>query len=100
MAEKAGQSSTVVLRTRSFPADLLNEMHPHHRLFLSTKPHTNGCHVRKAASASTRQEVQELNLDVIVGCYLDAKYYQHDHVELTHLVDVFANFANLFFDSE
>ena len=41
------------------------------------------------------QEVQELNRDVIVECYLDAKYYHYDPVELNDLADFNADFANL-----
>ena len=41
-----------------------------------------------------RQEVQELNPDVIAECYLDAKYYHYDPVELTDMVANFANLAN------
>ena len=32
---------------------------------------------------------------MIVECYLDAKYYHYDLVEVTDLVDVYAHFANL-----
>ena len=41
------------------------------------------------------QEVQQLNPDVVVECYLDAKYYHYDPVELNDIVDFNANFANL-----
>ena len=41
-----------------------------------------------------RQEVQELNPDVIVDCYLDAKYYHYDPVKLVNLADIHATFVN------
>ena len=79
----------------AFPCRLAQRNSP-----LSPSPHTYqapraGCRVWKPADASTRQELQELNPDVIVKCYLDAKHYRCDPVELAHLVDVYANFANL-----
>ena len=61
---------------------------------MSTKPHRAGCHVWKAC-ATLRQEVQELNPDILVECYLDVKYHHYDPVELTDLSDVNANFAYL-----
>ena len=39
------------------------------------------------------QEVQEFNPDVIIECYLDAKYYHYDALELNDLTDFNANFA-------
>ena len=55
MAEVAGKWSTFIMRTTRFATDLLNQMHPCHRVMMSTKPHTAGCHVWKQAWASTRQ---------------------------------------------
>ena len=41
------------------------------------------------------QEAQDLNPDVTVECYLDAKYYHYDPVQLNGIVDFNTNFANL-----
>ena len=47
------------------------------------------------------EEAQQLNADVIVECYLDAKYCHYDPVELNDfvelddLVDFTANLANM-----
>ena len=41
------------------------------------------------------EEVQQLNPDVIVECYLGANYYHYDTEELHDLVDFNANLANL-----
>ena len=77
------------------PADLLNQIFPCHHDMMSAKPQRAGCHVWRQACASAKQEVQELNPDVIAECYLDANCYHYDPVELANLVDVYANFANL-----
>ena len=60
---------------------------------ISTQPHRAGRHVWKQASAATRQKSKSSNPDVIVECYLDAKHYHYDPVELTDLSDINANFA-------
>ena len=73
---------------------MLTDIHPRHRI-VSTKPHKLGCHTWRQASSSMRCEVQELNPDVIVECYLDAKYYYYDPAELTDLADIHATFVNL-----
>ena len=39
-------------------------------------------------------EIRELQLDVIVECYLDAKYYHYDPVEIVDLVEYNATVAN------
>ena len=41
------------------------------------------------------EEIQQLNADVIVECYLDAKYYDYDPVELNDIVDFNANVVEL-----
>ena len=73
----------------------LIDIHPHHKILMTTEPHKPGCHTWRQTSTSMRQEVQELNPDVIVECYLDAKYYHYDPVELIDLADINATFANL-----
>ena len=46
-----------------------------------------------------RFKLQKLNPDVIVECYLDAKHYPYDPVELIDLADIHANFVNLVNDA-
>ena len=41
------------------------------------------------------EEIRQLEADVIAECYLDAKYYHYDPVELSDLVDFNANVVNL-----
>ena len=79
----------------AFPTDLLNQIHPCHQVMAPTKPHRAGGRVWKRACAATRQEVKELNPDVIAECYLEAKYCHYDTAELTNLSDINANFAHL-----
>ena len=78
------------MHTMPFSADLL-PVHSGHQVLLSSKPHKTGCHVWKPVNDSTKREVQELNPDVIVECYLDAKYYHYDPVELTDLPENYVN---------
>ena len=67
----------LVMRATPFPTDLLKEVHPHHEVLLSSKPPRPGCHQWRPARTTLVEEVQQLNADVIVECYLDAKYYHY-----------------------
>ena len=82
------------MRTTPFPTDLFQEVHPHHQVLLSCKTHRPGCHQWRPAQ-TLAEEVRQLNADVIVERYLDAKYYHYDPVELNDLADFNANAANL-----
>ena len=64
------------MRTTPFPADLFKEVHPHHEVLLSCKPHRPRCHQWRPAHKTLAEEVRQLNADVIVEYYLDPKYYQ------------------------
>ena len=72
--------STMVMRTTPFPTELFQQVHPHHQVLLSCKPHRPGCHQWRPAQTTLATEVRELQADVIVECYLDAKYYHYDPV--------------------
>ena len=69
--------STMVLYTHPYPPDLLQVVHSHHEVLLSCKPHRPGCHQWKPLHLQVHDEIRELQPDVIVECYLDAKYYHH-----------------------
>ena len=62
--------------------DLLQHVRPCHEVLLSCKPHRPGCHQWKPMHIQVHDEIQELQPDVIVERYLDAKYYQHPPEEL------------------
>ena len=51
--------------------------------------------MRTMPFSADQQKVQGLNPDVIVECYLDAKYYHYDPVVLADLPENHANFAHL-----
>ena len=89
----------MVMRTNDvtpFSSDLFQQIHPHHQVLLSCKPHRPGCHQWRPAQTTLATEVRELQADFIVECYLDdAKYYHYDPVEILDLVDFNANVANL-----
>ena len=74
--------STMVMQTTPFPANLLQDIHPNHQVLLSRKPHRPGCHQWRPAQTTLATEIRELQPDVIVECYLNAKYYQYDPVDL------------------
>ena len=95
MVDVPGRWSAIVMRTNPFPSDLFKDTHLHHRVLLSTKPHRPGCHQWRPACSIMIEEVHQLNPDVIVECYLDAKYYRYDPEELSDFVDFNANLANL-----
>ena len=66
-----------MLYTKPFPPDLLQHARPCHEVLFSCKPHRPGCHHWKPMQIQVQDEIQELQPDVIVERYLDAKYYQH-----------------------
>ena len=80
--------NALLMRTPPFPSDVFHQVFPCHKIMMSTKPHRQGCHVWKDVCNATWQEVNELNPDVIVECYLDAKYYHYSPVELNDLSNV------------
>ena len=66
MTDVPERSSTMVMRTTPFLADLLKEVHPYHQVLLSSKPHRPGCQQWRPACTMLVEEVQQLNADVIV----------------------------------
>ena len=63
--------------TQPYPPDLLQHVRPCHEVLFSCKPHRPGCHQWKPMHLQVHDEIRELQPDVIVERYLDAKYYQH-----------------------
>ena len=74
LADVQGYWSTLIVRTPPFPDDLFRQTFLYHKVILSTKPRRTGCHVWRAACEVAQSEVTEIKPDVIVDCYLDAKY--------------------------
>ena len=87
--------STMVMRATPFPTNLFQDIHPHHQVLLSCKPHRPGYHQWRPAQTTLATEIRELQPDAIVECYLNAKYYHYDPVEILDLVDFNATVANL-----
>ena len=83
------------MRTPPFPDDLFCQKFPYNKVTLSTKLHRTGCHVWREVCEITRSEVTEIKPDVIVECYLDAKYYHYNPAELNDLSNVSDNFKTL-----
>ena len=69
--------TTLVMHTQPYPSDLLQQVHPYHAVLFSCKPHRPGCHQWKPVHPQVHDEIRELQPDVIVERYLDAKYYQY-----------------------
>ena len=90
-----GSQYTMVMRTMPFPAGLLQNIHPNHQVLLSCKPHRPVCHQWRPAQTTLATETHELQPDVIVECYLNAKYYQYDPVDLLELVELNETVENL-----
>ena len=86
-----GMWSTLMLYTRPSPPDLLQHPRPYHEVLFSCKPHRPGCHQWKPMQVQVQEEIQELQPDVIVERYLDAKYYQHVPAELYDMSDYNTN---------
>ena len=79
--------STLMLYTKPFPPDLLQCVRPCHAVLFSCKPHRPGCHQWKPMHVQVQEEIQELQPDVIVERYLEAKYYQYSPAEIHDMVD-------------
>ena len=69
--------STLVMYTQPYPSDLLQHVRPYHEVLFSCKPHQPGRHQWKPMHLQVHDDIRELQPDVIVERYLDAKYYQH-----------------------
>ena len=87
--------STMVMRTMPFSEDLFQSIYPNHQVLLSCKSHRPGCHQWRPMRSDLTAEIKELQPDVIVECYLKAKYYHYDPTDMLELVDFNANVENL-----
>ena len=83
--------STLKLYTKPFPPELLQQVRPCHEVLFSCKPHRPGCHQWKPMHVQVQDEMHELQPDVIVERYLDAKYYQYSLDELYGMLDYNCN---------
>ena len=88
--------SAMVMRTAPCPEDLFQDTHPNHQVLLSCKPHRPRCHQWRPMQSDTTAEILlELQPDVIVKCYLDAKYYHYDKTDMLELVEFSDTVENL-----
>ena len=76
----------MVMHTHLFDQEVLQTVHPFHEVILSCKPHRPGCHQWRPL-----HYIRELNPDVIVERYLDAKYYQCSPDDLQEMCDYNSN---------
>ena len=83
--------STLMLYTQPFPPDLFQHARPYHEVLFSCKPHRPGCHQWKPMQTEVQDEIRDLQPDVIVERYLDAKYYQHSPDEIHDMSDYNSN---------
>ena len=74
--------STMVVHTHPFTQDLLQHACPYHEVILSCKPHRPGCHQWRPLHPRLYTDIQDLQPDVMVERYLDAKYYQYSPEDL------------------
>ena len=79
--------STLMMYTKPFPPDLLQHTKPCHEVLLSCQPHRPGCHYWKSMQYQVHDEIEELQPDVIVERYLDAKYYQYSPEQFDDMSD-------------
>ena len=78
---------STLLYTHPYPPDLLQAVRPYHEVLFSCKPHRPGCHQWKPLHLQVHDEIRELQPDVIVERYLDAKYYQHPLEQIQEMSD-------------
>ena len=79
------------MHTSPFNSDILQNVHPHHEVLLSCKPHRPGCHQWRPLQPQVHDDVKDFQPDVIVERYLDAKYYQYDPEEIYDMCDYNCN---------
>ena len=79
--------STLMMYTKPFPPDLLQQTKPCHEVLFSCQPHRPGCHYWKSMQFQVHDEIQELQPDIIVERYLDAKYYQYSPEQFDDMSD-------------
>ena len=89
LVPKAAIWSTMVMHTHPFTHDILQNVHPYHEVL--RKPHRPGCHQWRPLQPQVREDLKDLQPDVIVERYLDAKYYQYDPEEIYEMCDYNSN---------
>ena len=87
--------STLMMYTKPFPPDLLQQTKPCHEVLFSCRPHRPGCHYWKSMQFQVHDEIQELQPDIIVERYLDAKYYQYSPEQFDDMSDYNLNASYL-----
>ena len=75
------------MHTHPFTHDILQNVHPYHEVLLSCKPHRSGCHQWRPMQHRIHDDLKELQPDVIVERYLDAKYYHYAPEDLYDMCD-------------
>ena len=91
LVPKAAIWSTMVMHTHPFTHDILQNVHPYHEVLLSCKPHRPGYHQWRPLQPQVRDDLKDLQPDVILERYLDAKYYQYDPEEIYEMCDYNSN---------
>ena len=91
MVPPSAMWSTMVMHTHPFTQDLLQNVCPYHEVMLSCKPHRPGCHQWRPLHQQVHDDIRNLQPDVIVERYLDAKYYQYSPEDLQDMSDYNSN---------
>ena len=66
MVPTSAMWSTMVVHTRPFPQELLQNACPHHEVILSCKPHRPGCHQWRPLHQQVYDDIQELKPDLVL----------------------------------
>ena len=85
----------MMLRTRPFSDDLLQQVYPNQPVLLFCKPHRPGCHQWRPMQNDVNVDIKELQPDVIVERYLEAKYFHYDPEHIYELSDYNVHADNL-----
>ena len=91
MVPEAATWSTMGMHTHPFTDDILQNVHPCHEVLLSCKPHRAGCHQWRPMQQQVHDDLKELQPDVIVERYLNAKCYHYDPEDIYDMCDYNAN---------
>ena len=84
-----------MMYTKPFPPNLLQQTKPCHEVLFSCQPHRPGCHYWKSMQCQVHDEIEELQPDIIVERYLDAKYYQYTPEQFDDMSDYNSNASYL-----
>ena len=77
----------MAMRTSPFSDNLFQNTHPNHQVLLSCKPHRPGCHQWRPLQQEVNANTKELQPNVVVERYLEAKYYHYDPEDIYELSD-------------